>query len=96
MATTFDYESYTDAKQKFFKRHDNSFRAQTSQMDEQGIWHKEYIFDDDAVWYETYTPVVEQANASIHGMSFKVDVKLLRTEFWCTDDSKSNYYYERW
>ena len=96
MASVYNYECYDDAKRLFFKMHRNNFRTETSAMDELGGWHKEYLFEDGAVWYEVYTPVTEQAEAQIHGMSFKVDVKLLKTEFWSTDDSKSNYYYERW
>ena len=92
---TLNYQEYTTKKDAFFKKHKNDFRINTSSMDEYGRYHKDYIFEDGAVWYEDMMPTFEQATVEIKKVNVKVEVKMLRTEFYNTDDATSNYYYEK-
>lgn len=97
---TVKYEEYIQDKQAFFNKHDNEFTIQTSSMDEYSRYHKEYIFDDGAIWYESYSPewFTQTVEVDVKGVAIKTDVevKLFRTEFWNTDNSSSKYYYEKY
>lgn len=89
------YQEYAEEKKAFFTKHNYSFSIQTSYMDEYGCWNKRYVFEDNAVWYEDYMPVIESGEAFIRGLKIPVEAKLLRTEYWDTDNSKSRYLYEK-
>lgn len=92
---TVNYKEYTQQKDAFFKKHNYDFRIETSSMDEYGRYHKDYIFDDGAVWHEDMCPTFEEATVEIKKVNVKVEVKMLRTEFYNTDNATSNYYYEK-
>ena len=93
---TVSYETYMKDKKAFFEEHKYNFQCDTSPMDEYGAYHKTYIFDDHAVWYESMTPTYEKAKMEVKMVRFDVEVKLLRTEYWSTDHSESKYYYEKY
>ena len=90
-----NYEEYTNAKQEFLKAHDYDYRIQTSPMDEYGSYHKEYICEDGAIFYEVMSPVTENVTVEVHKVTMTVPVKFLRTEFWSSDNAESGYYYEK-
>ena len=92
---TVNYQEYTTLKDAFFKKHNYDFRIEISPMDEYGHYHKDYVFDDCAVWYEDMCPTFEQATVEIKKVNVNVEVKMLRTEFYSTDDATSHYYYEK-
>lgn len=93
--TIVNWREYTKAKKDFMWKHDNDFRVETSPMDEYGRYYKTYICADGALWYEIMTPTYETGTAFIRGCEVKVEIKMLRTEFYSSDDSESKYYYER-
>ena len=92
---TVNYKQYNDDKQKFFKKHKNDFRCDTTPMDEYGRYWKTYNFEDGAQWCEAMCPVYEKVNVTVHEVECTVEIKFLRTEFWTTE-SGSKYYYEKW
>lgn len=91
---TVGYKEYMNEKIEFISKHDHDFIVDTSPMDDYGVYYKTYIFADGAVWYEKMSPVVESGIAEIHGCRCKVEVEMLRTEFWSTETA-SKFYYEQ-
>ena len=92
---TVNYQEYAKLKNEFFKKHDFDYGIKTSQMDEYGQYHKEYLFLDDAVWYESYRPTFEKVEIEVKKVKVEIEVKLFCTEFWSTDDSNSKCMYEK-
>lgn len=92
---TVGYQEYTKLKDEFFKKHDFDYRIETSQMDEYGHYHKEYLFADEAIWYESYRPTFEKVVVEVKKVNVEVEVKMFCTEFWNTDDSTSKCMYEK-
>ena len=92
---TVNYETYTEEKLAFIKKH-GSYKLTTSAMNEVGGYHKDYCFDDGASFTECMNPVEEEVEAKAHGLTFKVTVKMMETEYWDTDNSTSRFLYERW
>lgn len=90
-----DYKEYSSNKQAFLERHNYEYRIETSSMNEYGVYHKEYICDDGAIFYEVMGPVYEKVTTEVHKVTITVDVKLFRTEYYSSDDAESKYYYER-
>ena len=78
------YKEYMEDKQAFFQKHDNIFSEHTSLMDEYGRYYKAYNFEDGAQWFE-----------SISFAPVEVKVKMLRIEYWNTEDATSKFYYEK-
>ena len=90
-----NYKEYEELKKRFFEKHDYNYSIETSQMDEYGCYHKEYIFEDGNIWHESYRPTYEKAVVEIKKVSVEVEVKMFCTEFWNTEDSKSKCMYEK-
>lgn len=91
---TVSYKEYNELKLNFVEKHNHDFEVETSPMNEYGVYHKTYAFADGAVWYETMSPVYEDYEVEVKGVKVKGSVKLLRTEFWSTEEG-SKYYYEK-
>ena len=92
---TVTFNEYNDEKNNFFKKHDYNFKCDTSSMDEYGRYHKEYVFEDGAVWYEVMSPDCIAYEVEVKMVKICETVKMLRTEFWSSDNASSKYYYER-
>lgn len=85
----YEYEKYG-----FLRKHELK-DVITSQMDEYGVYHKEYICEDGAIWYEVMSPVYEKDTVEIKRVQVEVEVKMLRTEYWSSDNAESKFYYEK-
>ena len=93
---TATYREYNDAKKAFVIAHmEHDMKIHTSSLDENNSYHKEYCFDDGSTFYEVMTREFNKVPVLIHGIEFSVNVELLKTEFWSSDDSVSRYYYEK-
>ena len=92
---TVKFNEYNDDKNNFFKKHDYNFECDTSPMDKYGRYHKEYVFEDGAVWYEAMSPDCIAYEVEVKMVKICETVKMLRTEFWSSDNASSKYYYER-
>lgn len=96
---TVSYETYMADKKAFLKKHPD-WTVDTSSMDEYGRYSKQYMSTDGAIFTEEMYPCWETAEAEVelHGVkvTLKDDIKMMRTEYYSTDDSESRYYYERW
>lgn len=86
---------YRNIKDKFFDKHNHDFQTYTSAMDSYGRWYKDYCFADGSLWHEDYYPTWEYAKVTIHEVVIDVEVKMLRTEYYSTDDAESRYVYEK-
>lgn len=87
------YREYTAEKREFFNKHDSLWACETSSMDNYGVYYKEYIFADGAIWSERMSPAFEQIHAEVKKVDVRKEVKMLRTEYWTTE-SQSKYCYE--
>lgn len=89
--------TYIDYKNAFIKKHSEAdWTVHTSPMDEYGQYCKNYIFTDGAVLTEINRPVHETVEVEVKGVKIEVEVKLMETEAWNTDDVKSVKWYEKW
>ena len=88
-----DAKEYSAQKKAFFNKHKGLKRTDTSPMDEYDSYHKEYICEDNAVWYEVMSPYYKTLQLEVNKCNITVEVKLFQTEFWDSDNSKSRYYY---
>ena len=91
---TVNYEKYMADKKAFLRKHDD-WRVDTSSMDEYGRYTKWYICADGACFTEEMYPTWETAEAEVRGVKVTVEIKMMRTEYYSTDDANSNYYYEK-
>ena len=89
-----NYDTFWREKKDFCQNHDSDYTVCTSPMDEYGRWHKTYLFTDGAVWSELMTPEFETAYTEVHGVRVEVEVKMLKTEYWSTEQG-SKYYWEK-
>lgn len=97
---TVTMEMYNAEKMAFIRKHHGTWSVATSPMDEYGCYHKEYVFSDDAIWYEVMGPayVTQQIPVMMGDIKITeetVTTKLFRTEFWNSDDATSKYCYEK-
>lgn len=89
--------TYIEYKNAFIKKHNEAdWTVHTSPMDEYGQYCKNYVFTDGAVLTEINRPVVETVKVEVKGVEVEVEVKLMETEAWNTDDAKSVKWYEKW
>ena len=95
MAATMTMKQYNDSKAAFYRKHygERGYRERGGVEGE--TIRKAVCFDDGAVWNEVTEPVYETVEVEAHGLKFKVQVKLYRTEVWDTENSVSRYLYER-
>lgn len=91
---TVDYKEYDKTRKEFFKKHTLD-RVETSSMNEYGVYHKEYICEDGAIFYEVMGPEYCRQVIEFRGIPIEVEAKLFRTEYWSSDDAQSKYYYEK-
>lgn len=91
---TVTYKQYSEERGNFFKNHEYDYKVETSMMDEYGRYTKTYIFDDGATWYELMSPEFVTETIEIKLVNVKVEVKMLKTEYW-SSESGSKYYYEK-
>lgn len=89
------YNEYEEMKKKFFCKHNNDFQCDT-QGNSAEYYHKSYVFEDGAVWHEVMQKIYKNAEADVYGFKIPVEVELMQTEFWSSDDAESRYYFEPW
>lgn len=84
-------------KREFISRHgEHGWHVETSGIDSDGKYVKEWMFWDGAQLIEVVRPVWEQAEVNVKGVKLTVDVKLVETECWNSDDAHSRKWYEKY
>ena len=91
--------TYTEYKISFLKKHDD-WVVHTTPMDCYGQYTKVYACADGACMTEINRPYYEDVEfeAEVKGIKVIVreTIKMLETEAWNTDNSKSVKFYEKW
>lgn len=77
------YSEYEKIKSAFFKKHKGLMKVNTSSL-QNGTYHKEYIANDGGVFFEVNS--VEYVETT--------SVKMFKTEFFNTDNSRSFLCYQ--
>lgn len=90
---TVTYKEYNEELAKFAQKHNSKSdcKIYTSGL-ENNVYHKEYCWEHGANWYERTELITETKEVEAHGLIFKVEVQMWRTEFWSTE-SGSKYFY---
>lgn len=88
------FTQYEEEKIAFFKKHNMNYIVHTSGLNNDS-YHKEYIFEDGAVFYESSMKVEEVQIVEAHGLKTRVPVTYMKTEYW-TSESGSKTFYENW
>lgn len=94
---TVSYRDYSTDLANFIKKHSKKcdYQVYTSPF-ENGQYHKDYWFEDGAMFTEINEMDYEEAvEVTVHGISTVVYVKMIRHEYWSTDDATSKYWYEK-
>ncbi|MBO7715933.1 MAG: hypothetical protein J6S85_20380 [Methanobrevibacter sp.] len=87
-------KEYYEELSKFVNKHEVS-RIVTSPFTN-NEWYKDYLCEDGAVGKEINRVVYEQVEVEVKGLVCKVEVKLLETEWFDTDNGTSIYMYQRY
>lgn len=87
-------EHYQQEKLKFYKKHGAVLKEESQLVN--GTTAKTVLFEDRAIWCEVYGKYAEEATVTVRGIKVKVTVDLFRIEYWSTDNSISQFAYERY
>ncbi len=85
---------YNTEKIEFINKHsDDGSYKERGEVEGETI-RKIIICKDGAVWTEVSIPVYETLTDTRYGLNLKATVKLLETEWWNDDDSRSRVMYD--
>ena len=85
---------YYKTVQEFVSKHQVN-KVETSEL-VNGQWHKNYLCEDGSAGTEVNRTVYETVEVEVKGLKIKVEVKLLETEWFDTDNSHSVYMYQKY
>ena len=93
---TVSYAEYMKDLTKFARKHNmkGECTIYTSPM-ENNRYHKEYCWEDGAVWYEVTELENELKEVEAHGLKYIVEIEFWKTEYWSSEDSTSKYTYSK-
>ena len=81
----------------FLQKHGKKdWHVETSPMDEYGRYVKSYICEDGGLLTEVNGPKWVSTQVTVKGVTCRVDVKLMESECWNTDNAESVFFYEKW
>lgn len=86
-------KEYYERVSKFVNKHEVA-KVETS-LFENFAWHKDYLCEDGAFGKEINREVYEKAEVEVKGIKITVEVKLLETEWFDTDNGTSIYMYQK-
>ena len=92
---TVTFAQYETDKAKFFKKHNYEYKVIDGGMKDD-VYCKNYVFADDAIWTEVVGPTWEKVFVEVKKVDVEIDVKMLRIEYFNTDEGKSKFYYEEY
>lgn len=94
---TVNCNRYQEDLNQFIKKHskDADLQILTSPF-ENGRYHKDYLFSDGAWFTEiNYMNHTEEIETEVHGIIVKATIKMIKHEYWSTDNSTTKYWYEK-
>ena len=92
-----NYSEYQKDLNEFIKRHSkkSDLHVWTSALVD-GEYHKEYLFEDGNGFYKINNMnYIEKVEIEVHGLIVIAEVKMVKHEYYSTDDSVSKYWYEK-
>lgn len=89
------YDEYRSEKKRFFSKHNNDFQCET-QGSSAEYYRKTYVFGDGSTWYEVMNRISKPVNVEVNLTNITVNIDLLQTEYWNSDEGESKFYYEPW
>ena len=92
---TMTMSEYNNQKAAFYRKHGKNRGGRERGHVEGETIRKTVLFEDGHVWEEVTEPVYETAEIEKHGIKFIIKLKMYRTEFWNSEDSRSRYLYEK-
>lgn len=87
-------KEYLDIKYNFLKQH-NDWHVETSQMDSNGQYCKNYICDNGDILTEINRPVYKTVHVTYNGLEINTTVHLLESEMF-SNKFQSIYTYENY
>lgn len=87
-------KQYYEVIQKFVAKHSIE-KVETSPFVD-GQYYKNYLGENGSAGTEINRVVYETVEVEVKGLKVKVEVKLLETEWFDTDNGKSIYMYQRY
>lgn len=93
-----NYQTYENDLNSFISKHSkkSDLHIWTSPLTD-GEYHKEYLFEDGSGFYEiNNTNYKEDVEVEVHGITIKVEIKIVKHEYWSTDTSSSKIWYEKY
>lgn len=91
-----DYSTYERELNEFIRKHSkkSDLHIWTSAF-VNGQYHKDYLFEDGATFTEVNEhDYKEMVVVELHGKKIQTIVRMIRHEYWSTDDSESHVWYE--
>lgn len=98
MIKTVNYAEYQNDLNKFIKKHSkkSELHVWTSSLTN-GQYHKEYLFEDGTGFYEINNMnYKEDVEVELHGITIRTTVKMVKHEYYSTDESGSKIWYEKY
>ena len=92
-----NYQTFENDLNSFISKHSkkSDLHIWTSPLKD-GEYRKEYLFEDGASFYEiNRMNYSEQVEIEVHGLWMMVEVKMIRHEYFSTDEGTSKYWYEK-
>lgn len=84
-------------KREFISRHgEHGWYVEAAKTDSNGKYIMEWKFIDGAQLIEFVSPVWEQAEVNVKGVKLTVDVKMVKTECWTSEDAHIKTWYEKY
>lgn len=87
-------KEYYETVSKFVNKHEVAKVETSAFVNEQ--WYKDYLCEDGAFGKEINRTVYEKVEVEVKGLKINVDIKLLETEWFDTDNGKSIYVYQKY
>jgi hypothetical protein len=89
-------QEYWEDKKNFFKKHEDAdWQVETSPMEENGLYFKNYSFSDGAMWCERMELKKYHKCVEINKTTVTVAIDLQEIKYWSTE-APSKYYYEQY
>lgn len=89
-------KEYYEVQSKFVSKHEHEISKVERSPFTDNQWHKTYLCEDGALGTEINRIVYEQVEVEVKGLKVKVEVKLLETEWFDTDNGTSTFMYQKY
>lgn len=78
--------TYKKTKFDFYKKHANNTSPKIKEEKNDNITSMQVVFESGAIWYENHMKATGKRRFEIDSEEIKIDVELIKIEYWSTDD----------